>query len=277
MNQIAHNDILIDAPLAKVWQTLISGSRWSDWHAQTEFLYGDIKPDAKFHWRTMGFPVDAHVIEFKEHDHFTFTGAPPGKPAAFQHRLSVREQNEKCLVAYDEWSFAANAERSAPLERAHARMLEELKWWCEEKTNDGYELSTDPRRLQPERMQKFLETTYWCKGIPVETVRRAIAGSLNFGVYKGEEQIGFTRVVTDRATFAWLCDVYIEPEHRGHGLSKWMIGTVVKHPDLQGLRRLLLATADAHTLYERFGFEVTKKPENWLEIVDNEIYLRPFK
>lgn len=144
---------------------------------------------------------------------------------------------------------------------------------------DHYSISTDKARLQLERIHSFLSTkAYWSLGVPRKVVETAAANSLTFGIYddgaSGSPQIGYARVVTDYATFAWLCDVYIAEEARGIGLSKWLIETILSHPGLQGLRRLCLSTKDAHSLYSLFGFEVTKSPENWMEIKDNDIYLR---
>ncbi len=115
---------------------------------------------------------------------------------------------------------------------------------------------------------------YWCLGIPKNILAKAIGASLCFGVYdeKTGFQIGFARIVTDKATFAWLCDVYIEPDFRRKGLSKWLMEVMKLHSDLQNLRRFCLTTKDAHGLYEGFGFQVTKTPTYWMEIKDNEIY-----
>jgi GNAT superfamily N-acetyltransferase len=120
-----------------------------------------------------------------------------------------------------------------------------------------YEISTSRDRLDVERVHRFLSTeAYWSPGVAREVVERSIANSLAFGVYAPSgEQVGFARVVTDYATFAWLADVYIEEAHRGHGLGKRLVTEVLGHPDLQGLRRWMLGTADAHELYRRFGFD----------------------
>ena len=132
----------------------------------------------------------------------------------------------------------------------------------------GYALSTDPARLDVTAIHRWLsEESYWAKHIPRTTVARAIAHSLNFGLYAPSGNLaGFCRVVTDHATFAWLCDVFVLPEHRGQGLSKWLVQQVLAHPELQNLRRHLLATFDAHTLYQRFGYEPLDRPDRWLEI-----------
>jgi GNAT superfamily N-acetyltransferase len=121
-----------------------------------------------------------------------------------------------------------------------------------------YEISTSPERLDVARVHRFLSTeAYWSPGVAREVVERSIARSLPFGVYVAGsgEQVGFGRVVTDYATFAWLADVYIEPEHRGRGLGKRLVAEVLEHPELQGIRRWMLGTADAHELYRRFGFD----------------------
>ena len=137
-----------------------------------------------------------------------------------------------------------------------------------------YRISTDKGLLQLARIHRFLsEEAYWCLGVPAALVERAMINSLCFGVYAADGvQIGYARVVSDYATFAWLCDVYIEQDYRGQGLSKKLMECVLAHPDLQGLRRLCLATKDAHTLYEKYGFKPTETPQNWLEIKDNDIY-----
>jgi GNAT superfamily N-acetyltransferase len=132
---------------------------------------------------------------------------------------------------------------------------------------DGYEIDDDPTRLQLDRIHNFLaHHAYWSCGIPQDVAHRAMASSLNFGIYRGEVQIGFARVVTDRATFAWLCDVYVLPNHRGRGLGHWLIQTVLAHPDLHGIRRMLLATADAHNIYSDCGFHPLTNPGHWMEI-----------
>jgi GNAT superfamily N-acetyltransferase len=130
----------------------------------------------------------------------------------------------------------------------------------------AYEISTDPSRLDIPRVHRFLSTeAYWSPGVAYETVERSISGSMPFGVYADDgSQVGFARVVTDRATFAWIADVYIEAEHRGHGLGKRLVSEILSHPELQGLRRWLLATADAHELYRRFGFDGVVRPERFM-------------
>jgi GNAT superfamily N-acetyltransferase len=120
-----------------------------------------------------------------------------------------------------------------------------------------YEISTDPQRLDVDRIHRFLSTeAYWSPGVAREVVERSIAGSLPFGVYTdGGEQVGFARVVTDYATFAWIADVFVVQEHRGRGLGKRLVEAILSHGDLKGLRRWMLGTADAHELYRRYGFD----------------------
>lgn len=137
---------------------------------------------------------------------------------------------------------------------------------------DNYLISTDSARLDVSAVHNYLSASYWAQGISREVVVRAIENSLCFGLYSGNEQIGFARVVTDKATFAYLCDVYILEAHRGKGLSKWLMHCVVEHPDLQGLRRFSLATRDAHGLYEKFGFMQLSKPESQMEILNQDVY-----
>jgi GNAT superfamily N-acetyltransferase len=112
---------------------------------------------------------------------------------------------------------------------------------------------------------EFLRSSYWAKGIPTATVEKSLVTSLCFALLDGERQVGFARVISDRATIAYLADVFVLPEYRGRGLSKWLMECVVGHPELQGLRRWMLGTRDAHGLYEKFGFTALKKPETFME------------
>lgn len=131
---------------------------------------------------------------------------------------------------------------------------------------DAFIISTDRSRLQIDVIHKYLsEESYWARERTREQTETAIKNSLPFGVYKGENQIGFARIVTDYATFAYLGDVFILEEFRGRGLSKWLMETIINHPDLQGFRRWILATKDAHALYEKFGFAELKFPMRWME------------
>lgn len=136
-----------------------------------------------------------------------------------------------------------------------------------------YLISTDPSKLDLETIHNFLsQQSYWAAGIPKAIVRTALENSLNFGLYLGIRQIGLVRVVSDYATFAYVSDVFILPEARGQGLSKWLMSVVMAHPSLQGLRRWSLVTADAHTLYARFGFTSLHNPERYMEIYDPDVY-----
>ena len=132
-----------------------------------------------------------------------------------------------------------------------------------------YTISTDAARLDLAAIRRFIsEESYWGKGRPLEVVRRSVENSLPFGVYRGAELIGFARVVTDYATFAWLADVFILEAHRGRGLATWLMEVILSHPELQGFRRWVLATKDAHELYRRFGFQDLHRPERWMERPD---------
>jgi GNAT superfamily N-acetyltransferase len=140
-----------------------------------------------------------------------------------------------------------------------------------------YLISTEPSWLQLDVIHRFLaEKSYWARGIPPEIVARSLVNSLCFGVYAAEEsvalrQVGFARVTTDKATFAYLSDIFILPEHRGKGLSNRLMEAIVAHPDVQGLRRWLLATADAHGLYRKFGFTPLSQPERLMERSDRDV------
>jgi GNAT superfamily N-acetyltransferase len=141
-----------------------------------------------------------------------------------------------------------------------------------EERRDRFVVTTDPSRIDARAVHAYLEQSYWAAGIPLSVVERAIARSLCFSVLDGDRQIGFARVVTDAATFAYLCDVYVLEEYRGYGLGEWLIRTVAAHPDLQGLRRFLLMTRDAHGLYAKVGFALIARPERCMEIVRPDIY-----
>ena len=139
-----------------------------------------------------------------------------------------------------------------------------------------YLISTDRSRLDVELIHDFLSrTSYWASGRTLEVVQRSIENSLAFGVYKENHQVGFARVVTDYATFAWVADVFVLTEHRGRGLSKWLMEVMLSHPRLQGFRRWVLATKDAHALYARFGFIPLHRPERWMERPDPNMLESP--
>ncbi|SDC13763.1 GNAT family N-acetyltransferase [Pedobacter soli] len=143
-------------------------------------------------------------------------------------------------------------------------------------SENGFIFSDKKELLDIDAIHHYLSTeSYWAKNIPFETVKRSIENSLCFGIYKNQEQVGFARWVTDKATFAWLCDVYIGENYRGQGLSKKLMSFMIFHPDLQGLRRYQLATLDAHGLYEQFGFAAIENPERQMGIVIPNIYSDP--
>ncbi len=128
-------------------------------------------------------------------------------------------------------------------------------------------ISTDPARLDLEAICGFLSRAYWASARPRDRIEASLQHSLVFGVYDGSKQIGMARVVTDYATFAWLCDVFLDDAYRGQGIGKWLMETVVSHPDLQGLKRMLLVTRDAHGLYSQYGFTPLANPDRWMERV----------
>ena len=133
---------------------------------------------------------------------------------------------------------------------------------------DTFIISDDPARLDFEAICDFLSRAYWADKRPREVIRKSLQFSLNFGVYDGNRQIGFARVITDRATFAYLCDVFVHEDFRGKALGKWMMECILAHPELQGLRRWSLATHDAHGLYKQFGFTELSDPSKWMEKFD---------
>ena len=141
---------------------------------------------------------------------------------------------------------------------------------------DGFVFSDDGRKVDPVAVHHFLSTeSYWAQGIPLALVEKSIANSLCFGIYKDMKQIGFARWITDKTTFGYLADVYVERPYRGLGLSKKLISLMLFHPDLQGLRRYMLATKDAHKIYEQFGFKPIDDPEMLMAIVVKDIYKNP--
>jgi GNAT superfamily N-acetyltransferase len=134
-------------------------------------------------------------------------------------------------------------------------------------TRNGYEIDTDPTRVDLTRLHRWLSTdAYWAMGRGRDVVERSLAGSLNFALYApAGDMVGFTRAITDRATYAYLCDVYVDRAARGTGLGTWFVGAAVEHLRGLGCRRLMLATADAHGLYAKFGFTPLAKPHEWME------------
>jgi GNAT superfamily N-acetyltransferase len=135
-----------------------------------------------------------------------------------------------------------------------------------------YEITCDKARFDIEAIHRFLTQSYWSPGVPRAVIERAIANSLCFGLLLEGQQVGFARVITDKATFAYLADVYVLAEHRGKGLSLRLMEQIIQHPDLQGLRRMMLATRDAHSLYEKFGFKPLAAPERIMEVHNPDVY-----
>lgn len=143
-----------------------------------------------------------------------------------------------------------------------------------ETRQENYLISTDPKKLDAEAIHAFLTTAYWSLNIPLTVVKKALANSLCFGLYHDGKQVGLSRVVTDYATYAYLCDVYVLEAHRGKGLGHWMVECIMTHPELQNLRRFTLATRDAHGVYAAFGFTALKAPDRMMERHDPEVYQR---
>jgi GNAT superfamily N-acetyltransferase len=145
-----------------------------------------------------------------------------------------------------------------------------------------YSITTERNKMDIDFIHSFLTRSYWAEGITKEIVARSVNGSLCFGIFRNnpaalaspDEQVGFARMVTDEATFAYLADVFIIESHRGKGLSKWLMEIILAHPGLQGLRRIMLATRDAHGLYARSGFTVLSNPERWMQIHAADVYKR---
>ncbi len=143
-----------------------------------------------------------------------------------------------------------------------------------EKRRENFCISTDPAHMDIRAMHAFLSQAYWSENIPMDIIAKAVENSLCFGLFDGQRQIGLARVITDKATFAYLCDVYVLEEYRGRGLGKWLMECVQSHPELQNLRRFVLLTKDAHGLYEQFGFAPPKDPKRYMEIARPDIYKR---
>lgn len=139
-------------------------------------------------------------------------------------------------------------------------------------TKDNYSITTDKTKLDIGFIHHFLSRSYWAEGISKEIVSKSVDGSLCFGVFDGDQQVGFARMITDCATFAYLADVFIDDAHRGKGLSKWLMQVIIQYPGLQGLRRILLATRDAHGLYKQSGFTPLNNPERWMHIHNPDAY-----
>jgi GNAT superfamily N-acetyltransferase len=142
-------------------------------------------------------------------------------------------------------------------------------------TRGAFSISTDPARLDREVIHRFLSTSYWAPDVPREIVDRSIENSMAFGLYENGSQVGFARVITDKATFAYLADVFVLESHRGRGLALWLMETIRAHPALQNMRRWALFTRDAHPLYRKVGFkDLENDPPRCMEIIDRGIYAR---
>ena len=139
-------------------------------------------------------------------------------------------------------------------------------------TKEDFIITTDKDKIDVNYVHWFLTRSYWAQGIPLETVERSIEGSFCFSVIYLNHQVGFARVITDKATFGYLADVFIDENFRGRGLSKWLVEVIIKHPDLQGLRRLMLATTDAHGLYSQFVFKQLTNTDRWMHIHNPDVY-----
>jgi len=144
-----------------------------------------------------------------------------------------------------------------------------------EHRKDEFVLTTNCGRLDLDMIHGFLTESYWARGISREVVARSIENSLCFGIYTGTRQVGFARVISDFATYAYIADVFVLDSFRGRGLGKWLMECIMQHPQLQGLRRWSLATSDAHGLYAQSGFTAPRRPEIYMERYDEEVYQRP--
>jgi GNAT superfamily N-acetyltransferase len=143
-------------------------------------------------------------------------------------------------------------------------------------TRNGFTISTDKSRLDVPAIHDFLcNFSYWARNVPLATVQKSIENSLCFGVYEGDRQVGFARVISDYAVFAYLADVFILEAYRGRGLAKWLVACIISYPELQGLRRWMLATKDAHGLYAQYGFNPLSKPERFMEASQPAAYGSP--
>jgi N-acetylglutamate synthase-like GNAT family acetyltransferase len=128
-------------------------------------------------------------------------------------------------------------------------------------------LSDDNSKLQIDTIYRFISGAYWSQGRSREVVEKSLKGSLNIGVYCGDKQVAIARVITDKATFAYISDVFVDTAYRGRSIGKWMVESIVNHPELSLVKKLRLRTEDAHGLYRQFGFKELEKPENWLELI----------
>ncbi len=137
---------------------------------------------------------------------------------------------------------------------------------------DDFTITTDKSKMDIDIIHGYLSRSYWAQGVPRAIIQKSIEGALCFAVLHGSRQVGFARVITDKATFGYLSDVFILEEYRGKGLSKWLMEIILGHPELQNFRRFLLSTRDAHGLYRQFGFKDLVSPENWMQVYNPEVY-----
>lgn len=144
-------------------------------------------------------------------------------------------------------------------------------------TRGDYIFSDDPARLDLDRIEAFIRQTYWASNRSRDNIERGIENSMSFGVYRIDDgtQVAFARAVTDKISFAWLCDVFVDEAQRGAGIGKFLVEAILAHPDLQGLRRWILATRDAHGLYAQFGFTPLASPEKWMELYNARVDQAP--
>ncbi|GAA0245774.1 GNAT family N-acetyltransferase [Marinomonas primoryensis] len=137
----------------------------------------------------------------------------------------------------------------------------------------GYKISSETNDMDVSVIHGYISRSYWAENIPLRTMETAINNSLCFGVFTDSgNQVAFARMITDSATFAYLADVFVLKEHRGKGISKWIMKNIIDHPNLQGIRRMALATSDAHGLYEEFGFKALNSPESFMELHQPDVY-----
>lgn len=149
---------------------------------------------------------------------------------------------------------------------------DDRRYFMNEKLKTKFSISTDKSKLNLSTIHNFLKTSYWAGNVPLSVIEKSIKHSLCFGVYEDEEQVGFARVITDYATFAYLTDIFILEAYREQGLGKWLVKYILEHPELQGFRRWLLRTKDAHKLYAHYGFQSLVKPDFYMEIINSNVY-----
>jgi N-acetylglutamate synthase-like GNAT family acetyltransferase len=156
------------------------------------------------------------------------------------------------------------------MKTARERIVDSWHW----RSPEGFEISTDVERLDFEAIYAFISDSYWARGISRSRLKKAIENSISFGIYDGAKFAGFARVTSDRASFAYLADVFVPPAERGRGVSKALMSGILQHPDLQDLRRWVLVTRDAHELYRKFGFEALNAPAGYMELWEPKVYER---